>query len=88
MVRCITRKLLSMVRFGDKDVHDLRYVKTEFPAILFNDKLSSEEALSCDPMTSPLNDNEIDFRISFDESDDEDYTDLAGKKSTMLVEYL
>ncbi|GJX12178.1 hypothetical protein Tco_0202037 [Tanacetum coccineum] len=24
-------------------------------------------------MVSPLNDNEIDFRISFDESDDEDY---------------
>ncbi|GKE70671.1 hypothetical protein Tco_1528743, partial [Tanacetum coccineum] len=25
-------------------------------------------------MVSPLNDNEIDFRILFDESDDEDYT--------------
>ncbi|GJT42815.1 hypothetical protein Tco_0951530 [Tanacetum coccineum] len=30
--------------------------------------------LSCEPMVCPLNDNEIDFRISFDESDDEDYT--------------
>ncbi|GKD38689.1 hypothetical protein Tco_1258896, partial [Tanacetum coccineum] len=58
----------------DKDVHDLRSVETEFPPILFNDKLSSEEALSCEPMASPLNDNEFDFRISFDESDDEDYT--------------
>ncbi|GJX74969.1 hypothetical protein Tco_0313564 [Tanacetum coccineum] len=30
-------------------------------------------ALLCGPTVSPLNDNEIDFRISFDESDDEDY---------------
>ncbi|GJR69083.1 hypothetical protein Tco_0015148 [Tanacetum coccineum] len=32
------------------------------------------ETLSCEPTVSSLNDNEIDFRISFDESDDEDYT--------------
>nr|GEW71642.1 hypothetical protein [Tanacetum cinerariifolium] len=31
-------------------------------------------ALSCEPTVSPLNDNQIDFRMSFDESDDEDYT--------------
>nr|GEW50355.1 hypothetical protein [Tanacetum cinerariifolium] len=31
--------------------------------------------LSCEPTVSRLNDNEIDFRISFDESDDEDYTE-------------
>ncbi|GKD66723.1 hypothetical protein Tco_1308831 [Tanacetum coccineum] len=31
-------------------------------------------------MVSPLNDNEIDFRISFDESDDEDYTVIFDKK--------
>ncbi|GJX89104.1 hypothetical protein Tco_0341118 [Tanacetum coccineum] len=58
----------------DEDVHDLRSVETEFPAIVFNDKLTSEVALSCEPTVSPLNDNQIDFRISFDESDDEDYT--------------
>ncbi|GJV84801.1 hypothetical protein Tco_1524699, partial [Tanacetum coccineum] len=34
----------------------------------------SDAALSCEPTVSPLNDNKIDFRISFDESDDEDYT--------------
>ncbi|GJS77649.1 hypothetical protein Tco_0727530 [Tanacetum coccineum] len=32
-------------------------------------------------MVSPLNDNEIDFRISFDESDDDDYTVIFDKKS-------
>ncbi|GJY38508.1 hypothetical protein Tco_0424872 [Tanacetum coccineum] len=43
-------------------------------AIVFNDTLTSEATLSCEPTVSSLNDNEIDFRISFDESDDEDYT--------------
>ncbi|GJV97987.1 retrovirus-related pol polyprotein from transposon TNT 1-94 [Tanacetum coccineum] len=57
----------------DDDIHDLRSVETEFPAIVFNDELTSEEALSCEPMVSSLNNNKIDFRMSFDESDDEDY---------------
>ncbi|GJZ72224.1 hypothetical protein Tco_0636075 [Tanacetum coccineum] len=43
-------------------------------AIAFNDTLMPEVALSYEPTTSPLNDNKIDFRISFDESEDEDYT--------------
>ncbi|GJW95270.1 reverse transcriptase domain-containing protein [Tanacetum coccineum] len=34
----------------DEDVHDLRFVKTEFPVIVFNDELSSEKTLSCEPM--------------------------------------
>ncbi|GKE79222.1 hypothetical protein Tco_1545342, partial [Tanacetum coccineum] len=58
----------------DEDVHDLRSVETEFPAIVFNDALTSKVALSCEPTVSPLNNNQFDFRISFDESDDEDYT--------------
>ncbi|GJX57102.1 hypothetical protein Tco_0286999 [Tanacetum coccineum] len=58
----------------DKDVHDHISIETEFLAIVYNDELISEVTLSCEPMVSPLNDNKIDFRISFDESDDEDYT--------------
>ncbi|GJS03613.1 hypothetical protein Tco_0320121 [Tanacetum coccineum] len=54
--------------------NDLRSVETEFPTIVFNDALTSEVALLCEPTVSSLNDNQIDFRISFDESDDEDYT--------------
>ncbi|GJW49214.1 hypothetical protein Tco_0090565 [Tanacetum coccineum] len=56
-------------------------VETEFPAIVFNDELSSEKTLSCEPTISSLNNNEIDFRISFDESDDEDYTVNFNKNS-------
>ncbi|GKE79721.1 hypothetical protein Tco_1549721, partial [Tanacetum coccineum] len=43
-------------------------------AIVFNDALTSEVTLSCEPTVSPLNNHKIDFRTSFDESDDEDYT--------------
>ncbi|GJR77463.1 hypothetical protein Tco_0089828 [Tanacetum coccineum] len=65
----------------DDDIHDLRSVETEFPAIVFNDELTSEKALSCEPTVSSLNNNKIDFRISFDESDDEDYTVIFDKNS-------
>ncbi|GKC52826.1 hypothetical protein Tco_1075571 [Tanacetum coccineum] len=38
----------------------------------FNDTLTSQATLSCEPTVSSLNNNKIDFRISFDESNDED----------------
>ncbi|GKA22617.1 hypothetical protein Tco_0708579 [Tanacetum coccineum] len=69
----------------DEDVHNLRSIGIEFPAIAYNDALTSEVTLSCEPTVCPLNDNQIEFRISFEESNDEDYTDLAVKKSTILV---
>ncbi|GJT90379.1 hypothetical protein Tco_1079224 [Tanacetum coccineum] len=65
----------------DDDIHDLRSVETEFPAIVFDDNLTFEETLSCQPTVSSLHNNEIDFRISFDESDDEDYTVVFDKNS-------
>ncbi|GJW30707.1 hypothetical protein Tco_0047582 [Tanacetum coccineum] len=65
----------------DEDVHNVGSVETEFPAIVFNDELSSEKTLSCEPTVSSLNNNEIDFRISFDESDDEDCTIVFNKNS-------
>ncbi|GKB61293.1 hypothetical protein Tco_0917479 [Tanacetum coccineum] len=64
----------------NEDVHDLGSIETEFPAIVFNDTLTSEAPLSYEPTVSSLND-EIDFRISFDESDDEDYTVVFDKNS-------
>ncbi|GKB27250.1 hypothetical protein Tco_0866651 [Tanacetum coccineum] len=67
--------------WNNEDVHNLGSVETEFPAIVFNETLISEEALSCEPMVSSLNNDEIDFRISFDESDDEDCMVIFDKKS-------
>ncbi|GJS94312.1 hypothetical protein Tco_0801280 [Tanacetum coccineum] len=66
---------------NDDDVHDLKSVETEFLAIVFNDTLTPEVALSCEPTVSSLNNNEIDFRISFNESDDDDYMVIFEKNS-------
>nr|GEW45894.1 hypothetical protein [Tanacetum cinerariifolium] len=65
----------------DEDVHDLRSIETEFPAIVFDGAFTSEVTLSCEPTVSPLNNNKIDFRIPFDESDDEDYMVIFDKNS-------
>ncbi|GJZ11319.1 hypothetical protein Tco_0546078 [Tanacetum coccineum] len=66
--------------WDNEDVHDLRSVETEFPAIVFNDTLTSE-ALLCEPTVSSHNNYEIDFRILFDKSDDEDCTVGFDKNS-------
>ncbi|GJS98176.1 hypothetical protein Tco_0819346 [Tanacetum coccineum] len=65
----------------DEDVHDLRSIKTEFPAIVFDNAFTSKVTHSYEPTVSPLNDNKIDFRVSFDESDDEDYMVIYDKNS-------
>ncbi|GKD33177.1 hypothetical protein Tco_1248686 [Tanacetum coccineum] len=64
----------------DEDIHNLRSVETEFPAIAFNDEVSSEKTFSCEPTVSSLN-HEIDFKVSFDDSDDEDYMVIFDKSS-------
>ncbi|GJX07482.1 hypothetical protein Tco_0195414 [Tanacetum coccineum] len=54
-------------------------LKTEHPAIVFND--ASDAAFSCEPTISPLDNNEIDFNISFHESDDVDYMVIFDEHS-------
>ncbi|GJU14377.1 hypothetical protein Tco_1142343 [Tanacetum coccineum] len=57
----------------DDDFYDLRSMEAEFPVIVVNDDFAPKDTLQCKHQVSiPAND-EIDFRISFDESDDEDY---------------
>ncbi|GJV69683.1 hypothetical protein Tco_1485192 [Tanacetum coccineum] len=65
----------------NEDVYDLRSVETEFSALVFDDVFTSEVTHSYEPEVSPLNDNKIDSRISYDESDDEDYTVVFDKNS-------
>ncbi|GJZ74816.1 hypothetical protein Tco_0639281 [Tanacetum coccineum] len=67
--------------WDNKDVHDLGSIETEFPAIVFNDTLTTEATLSYEPTVSSLNNDKIDFRILFDASDDEDYTIIFDKNS-------
>ncbi|GKE11842.1 hypothetical protein Tco_1415393, partial [Tanacetum coccineum] len=65
-----------------EDEHDyFTDFKTEFPAIVFDNTLTSDTALPCEPTISPPNENKIDFRISLDKSDDEDYTVIFDEYS-------
>ncbi|GJV40865.1 hypothetical protein Tco_1419305 [Tanacetum coccineum] len=59
-----------------EDVHYLRFFKTEFPAIIYDDALTSELEFSSEPTVSPHYVKEVDLKIeiSFTKSDDEDYT--------------
>ncbi|GKC89990.1 hypothetical protein Tco_1150639, partial [Tanacetum coccineum] len=52
--------------------------ETKFPAIVFDNTLTT---LPSEPTVCPPNKNEIDFRISLDESDDEDYTVIFDENS-------
>ncbi|GJY05854.1 hypothetical protein Tco_0371794, partial [Tanacetum coccineum] len=71
-----TRKRRKEFNWETAKYGKIRYVETEFPTIVFDDAFTSEVTYSCEPTVSPLNDNKIDFRISFDKSDDEDYTPM------------
>ncbi|GJS92608.1 hypothetical protein Tco_0799576 [Tanacetum coccineum] len=54
-------------------------LETKYLAIVFDN--TSDTALSWEPTVSPLDNNEIDFEISFDESDDEDYMVVFDENS-------
>ncbi|GJQ94362.1 hypothetical protein Tco_0005501 [Tanacetum coccineum] len=64
----------------DDDLHDLRYVEA-IPAIVIDDAFTPQDALSCKSQVSTLVNDKIDFRISFDESNDKDYTIICDKNS-------
>ncbi|GKD82924.1 hypothetical protein Tco_1349763 [Tanacetum coccineum] len=65
----------------DDDLYVLRFVEAEFLAIVIVDTVTPQDALPCKSQVStPVND-EIDFRISFDESDDQHYTIIYDKNS-------
>ncbi|GJX57695.1 hypothetical protein Tco_0287592 [Tanacetum coccineum] len=65
----------------DDDLHDLSSVEAEFPAIVINDAFALQDALQCKSQVSTPFKDEIYFRISFDESNDEDYTIICDKNS-------
>ncbi|GJT33503.1 hypothetical protein Tco_0923922 [Tanacetum coccineum] len=65
---------LLQLKIDDPNTTMEEYIRLEEEKARRHGKLTSEEELSCEPTVSPLNDNKIDFRISFDESYDQDYT--------------
>ncbi|GJV18988.1 hypothetical protein Tco_1368008 [Tanacetum coccineum] len=81
-----TKEDLYVVKMDNPNITMEEYIRLEEEkahrhAIVFNNMLTSEAALSCEPTVSSLNNDEIDFRISFDESDDEDCTIIFDKNS-------
>nr|GEY24640.1 hypothetical protein [Tanacetum cinerariifolium] len=55
--------------------------ENEFPAIVYNYALATDHKIVSEPLVSPLDNNEIDFRILLDESDDEDYICIYDESS-------
>nr|GEZ55883.1 hypothetical protein [Tanacetum cinerariifolium] len=45
----------------NEDVHDLRSIESEFPAIVLNDALTSEVAVSCEPTDSENDNNKVNM---------------------------
>ncbi|GJY21698.1 hypothetical protein Tco_0394264 [Tanacetum coccineum] len=58
--------------------------ETDFPAIVYNDASSSNHNVSSKPTVSIYNaiKSDIDFHISFSDSEDEDYTFIYNKESS------
>ncbi|GKC36030.1 monodehydroascorbate reductase [Tanacetum coccineum] len=50
----------------DEDVHDLRSVETEFPAIVFDDAFTSEVTLSCEPTPTVSYFDDLDYFKDFE----------------------
>ncbi|GJW22703.1 hypothetical protein Tco_0033325 [Tanacetum coccineum] len=63
--------------YEDGDVCSIDF-EIEFPTIVFDNTLT---AIPSEPTVCPPNKNKIDFRISFDESNDEDYTVIFDENS-------
>nr|GEU59163.1 integrase, catalytic region, zinc finger, CCHC-type, peptidase aspartic, catalytic [Tanacetum cinerariifolium] len=64
----LTRKSLIMVRSGMMKTFTTLDPCNRIPSYTLHDNFTSNETFSYEPMVSSLNDNEIDFRISFDKS--------------------
>ncbi|GKA35195.1 hypothetical protein Tco_0721686 [Tanacetum coccineum] len=63
--------------FEDEDDCSIDF-ETKFLAIVFDNTLKT---IPSEPMVCPPNENEVDFKISLDESDDEDYTLIFDENS-------
>ncbi|GJR01856.1 hypothetical protein Tco_0524840 [Tanacetum coccineum] len=74
------------VKYCEDEDYCFTNFEIEFPAIVFDDTSTSDAILSCEPTVSPLNENKIDFRISFDESEDEDYMNACiGSPLSLII---
>ncbi|GJU98284.1 hypothetical protein Tco_1327555 [Tanacetum coccineum] len=63
----------------DKDIHYLRFVEEEFPAIVYNDALASKSDFLSEPTISPQHVDEVNLKNEtlLSEYDDEKYKMLS-----------
>ncbi|GKF56672.1 hypothetical protein Tco_0167012, partial [Tanacetum coccineum] len=52
--------------WDDEDVHDLRFIETEFPTIVFDDAFTSKVTHSCESMPTVSCLNDLDFFKDFE----------------------
>nr|GEW25335.1 hypothetical protein [Tanacetum cinerariifolium] len=62
------------------EMEDEKAHRSDFSVVVFNDVVTTDHKISFEPMISPLDNNQIDFRLLFDEFDDEDYNVNYDKK--------
>ncbi|GJV16892.1 hypothetical protein Tco_1362215, partial [Tanacetum coccineum] len=73
--------------WDNADVHDLGSVETEFPSIVFNETLTSEATLSCEPTPTVSYFNDLDYFNDFEnEFPAIVYNDALTSKSDLLTE--
>ncbi|GKA56904.1 hypothetical protein Tco_0755976 [Tanacetum coccineum] len=67
-----------------EDLDSFTDFETNFPAIVYNDASTSNQNVSSEPTVSIYNaiKSDIDFHISFSDSEDEDYTFIYNKDSS------
>ncbi|GJY98668.1 hypothetical protein Tco_0516098 [Tanacetum coccineum] len=67
-----------------EDLDSFTNFETDFPAIVYNDASTSNQNVSSEPTISIYNaiKANIDFHISFSDSEDEDYTFIYNKDSS------
>ncbi|GJV13494.1 hypothetical protein Tco_1355035 [Tanacetum coccineum] len=69
------------VKYYEDEDNCFKNFQTKCSYIVFDDTLMSDATLSCEPTVSPFKENKIDFKISFDESNDEDYMVIFDNNS-------
>ncbi|GJZ23606.1 hypothetical protein Tco_0561065 [Tanacetum coccineum] len=67
-----------------EDLDSFTEFETDFPAIVYNDASTPNQNVSSEPTVSIFNaiKSDIDFRISFSDFEDEDYTFIYNKDSS------
>ncbi|GJS24829.1 hypothetical protein Tco_0453461 [Tanacetum coccineum] len=71
--------IYGKMKYYENEDDSFMNLEIEYPVMVFDD--TSDAALLCEPTVNPVDNNKIEFKISFDESDDEDYMVIFDENS-------